>query len=292
MVVDQAAELRRMLSGETGDKIARYVAFTSGKGGVGKTNVALNTAIILGRMGKTVLLVDADLGLANVNILMGTYYPRTIEHLIRGEASVDDVVYPYVDSPNVFVLPGCSGVTDIVDQMWDKVSEVASGLEALSSKFDFVIIDTGAGINRVVRAFVLAASEAVIVSTPEVSSITDAYAMIKAIHDDGFLGRFYVLVNMAKNEAEGRKTYMAISGTAKSFLGLDAQLLGVIPWDKSVRQAVLNQRPVVMAYPSSPFSRSIERVAQRLIAGVTASPLEERRGFWKRLFGILSSRRD
>jgi len=292
VIVDQAEELRRMLSGEFGTRSARYIAFTSGKGGVGKTNIALNTAIAMGKLGKTVLLVDADLGLANVNILMGTYYPRTIEHLIRGEASVDDVVYPYAEVPNVFVLPGCSGVTDIIDQMQDKISEVASGLEALSSKFDFVIIDTGAGINRVVRAFVLAASEAVIVSTPEVSSITDAYAMIKAIHDDGFLGNFYVLVNMIRNEAEGKKTYMAISGTAKSFLGLDVQLLGLIPWDRSVRQAVLSQRPVVIAYPSSPFARGIEAIARRLITGEPAASLGERKGFWNRLFGILAGGRD
>jgi len=264
----------------------RFITITSGKGGVGKTNFALNISIALSKFGKKVLLADADIGLANVNILLGTSHPLTIFDIIVKGVDWKEVVYPYSD--NFFILPGCSGIEDILSLTEQQIQFFINVLDDMSSMFDFVIVDTGAGINHSIIAFALASPELIVITTPEPSALADAYATLKVLTQRGYDGKIWTVVNMVKDLANGDRAFIALSTLAKRFFDREVEHLVNIPEDHEVHVAVSMQKPVLVYNPSSKFSSSVMTAARKLLGVYT--PTSRKVSFWSKILKTLSSR--
>jgi flagellar biosynthesis protein FlhG len=256
------------------------LAVTSGKGGVGKTNVSINLCLLLAKMVKRVVLFDADLGLANVNILMGVSPAFTLLDVVEGRCTLADAV---LEGPGgISVIPAGSGVEKLANLDAMALGKVLRDLEALESSCDFLLFDTGAGISRMVRAFVGAAMKQIVVVTPEPSSLADAYAVIKLIFSTGNTD-IGVVANMVKDEREGKETYERLAAISRRFLKRAPVFLGALPWDKNVRAGVFRQAPVALNIPQAPFTRALSRIALRLLG----RPVPERAGFFRRLMDRL-----
>jgi flagellar biosynthesis protein FlhG len=238
------------------------LAITGSKGGVGKSNLALNLAVALGRWGRRVLLVDGDLGLANLDVLMGLVPDRTVEHLVRGEADLNEVL---AEGPEgVRVLPAASGVPDLA-----RLDEAARGrlltrLAEGAGMVDDVLVDTGAGLGDATLALQLAASRVVVVTTPEPTSLVDAYASLKVLWNADRNKTVDLVVNAARDEEEADRAHEQIARAASHFLGRAPGRLGAVYRDPKVAEAVRRQRPVLELYPDCPASRCYERIATRL----------------------------
>jgi len=299
---DQAAGLRRRLAAdnsadwdaaETGrvvmpslESVVRVMAISSGKGGVGKSNVVVNLAIAFGRLGKRVLIMDADLGLANVDIIMGLSPKYHIGHVLDGSRQLEEVL---VRGPaNVLVMPASSGVqqlTHLTDEQKLVFLEILDGLEA---EIDILLIDTGAGISDSVLYFNVAAQEKIVVVTSEPTSLTDAYALIKVLYTRHGERHFKILTNNVKDDHAGKNIFSQISKVADQFLdGLSLDYLGNIPSDPNVPRAVIQQRPLLEAFPQSPASKAFTNLASRLDKTL---PSQFNQGniqfFWKRLLNV------
>ncbi len=258
------------------------IAVTSGKGGVGKTNVSINLALLLSKMGKKVILFDADLGLANVNILMGLNPAFTLLDIVEGRCALQDVVLP--GPGGISLIPGGSGVEKMANLDSATLARVMRDLDALEASCDFLIFDTGAGISRIVRSFVNAAMKQIVVVTPEPSSLADAYAAIKMIFATGN-SDISIISNMVKDDKEGLETYQKLAALCRRFLKKAPLFLGSLPMDKNVRTSVSRQSPVTISCPESPFSRSLSRIVLR----VMGRPVAERNGFFHRLMASMPS---
>lgn len=256
------------------------LAVTSGKGGVGKTNVSINLALLLSKMGKRVLLFDADLGLANVNILMGVNPAFTLLDVVEGRCVMADVVLP--GPGGISIIPGGSGVEKMANLDAMALGGLLRELDSLEEAFDYLIFDTGAGISRMVRAFVGAAMKQLIVVTPEPSSLADAYAALKMIYGSGNTD-VGVIANMVKNEKEGLETFERLASLSRRFLKRSPMFLGGVPADPLLKSAVVRQAPLSLSRPEAPFVRALSRVSLRLLG----RPVEERSGFFHRLLGYL-----
>lgn len=273
--MDQATELRKLVSlegqqrrrrtrGPTGDLDSgcapRVFAVTSGKGGVGKTNVVGNLAIACQRMGKKVLVLDADLGLANLDIIFGINPRHNIGETIRGERDLSSVI---AEGPEgVAVLPASSGVQELAHLTEGQKVNLLSEFDGLPMSFDLMLIDTGAGISSNVIFFNLAAEERIIVITPEPTSITDAYALMKVLFFNHGIKDFLLLSNMVRDERQGKKVYEHLSRVAAKFMrGASVDYAGCIPWDALLQKGVSRREPVIRCYPESPSSRSFMALA-------------------------------
>jgi flagellar biosynthesis protein FlhG len=299
---DQAAGLRRHLaadnsadwdSAEMGRvvmpnqaSVVRVMAISSGKGGVGKSNVVVNLAIAFGRLGRRVLIMDADLGLANVDIIMGLSPKYHIGHVLDGSKQLEEVL---VKGPaNILVMPASSGVqqlTHLTDEQKLVFLEILDGLEA---EIDILLIDTGAGISDSVLYFNVAAQEKIVVVTSEPTSLTDAYALIKVLYTRHGERHFKILTNNVKDDHAGKNIFTQISKVADQFLdGLSLDYLGNIPSDPNVPRSVIQQRPLLEAFPQSPASKAFTNLASRLDKTL---PSQFNQGniqfFWKRLLNV------
>lgn len=258
---------------------AGAIAVTGSKGGVGKSNLALNLAVALGRCRRKVLLVDGDLGLANLDVLLGLVPDRTIEHLVRGEATLADLLI--AGPEGVTVLPAASGVPQLTRLDGVRRRRLLSALSEAGRLADDVILDTGAGLSHATLALLLAASRVVVVTTPEPTSLVDAYASLKVLWKADPAKAVDLVVNAAESEEEAARAHGQIAKAAGHFLGREPGFLGSIPRDPKVGEAVRRQRAVLELYPGAPASRAYERIALRLAArdasGADAS------GYWKRL---------
>lgn len=245
--------------------MARSIAITSGKGGVGKTNAATNIGVSLARMGRKVCIFDADLGLANVNVLTGQAPALTVEHLVDGTASIDEIV---MEGPEgLHIVPSGSGVEKLSGLDPDKVASLRSGLEKLEADHDYLLIDTAAGIGPEVVGFIKAAHEALVVVSPEPTSLTDAYALIKVLNRQGYERDFSILVNMSASEEEARRTFGSLRGAAKKFLGRELKFAGFVPRDYALASSVARRTPVSILFPESTASQCFARIALAIDSG-------------------------
>ena len=250
-------------------ELARTIAVTSGKGGVGKTNTSINLAIALADKGHRVVLMDADLGLANVEVLLGISSLYNLQHVVDGERTMSEIL---VKGPGgIAIVPGTSGMAKLSDLTEQGRKNIMNGLEELQNRADFIIVDTMAGIGRSAIAFVIAADEVILVSTPEPSSIVDAYAMLKTIYQRREKALVRLIANMVVNKKQASYVYDKLSAVSQQYLGRKMSYLGMIPRDVHVQQAVMQSTPYSLRFPSPPASKAITDIADRLITQRTAS---------------------
>lgn len=258
-------------------------SITSGKGGVGKTNIAVNLACCLAQEGKRVVLLDADLGLANVDVMMGLTPPRNLFHLFHDGASLEDILY---ETPYGFrILPASSGMTEMLSLSTGQKLELLEAVDVLEDKVDYFIVDTGAGINDNVLYFNLAAQERLVVLTPEPTSLTDAYALIKVMNLRHGVDRYKIVVNMASDPRMARDIFIRLHMACEHFLsGISLDLVGVIPKDPDVRKAVVNQRPFCAEETEGQASRAVRQVARIIQTWDVPASLDGNiKFFWKKL---------
>lgn len=267
MMRDQAERLRqlakRSLEAREEGANSHIIAVTSGKGGVGKTNFSINLALALQEVGKKTLIFDADLGMANIDVVLGVIPQYTLTHVIRGQKSLKEIM---LEGPNgLKILPGSSGSAELSSLTDMQIQNLITEWKMLDDKFDFILVDTGAGVHKDVLNFLQAADDIVIVLTPEPPSITDSYGLIKILSHMPITSSLYLVVNQVADEDEGNKIYRRISNVTREFLGTKVNLLGFIPWDDKVGAAVRRQKPFILEYPNSAAARGIRHVVQRLL---------------------------
>jgi len=272
---DQASKLRQKVrQAKTGAR-TRVIAVTSGKGGVGKTNLVTNLAISLANSGKKVALLDADLGTANIDVLLGIVPKYSLYEVLRGEKTLDQVAI--LGPGGIKLVPGGSGFNEIVYLNSVEKKFIEESLGGFTQQHDFLFIDTGAGLSRNVLAFVSAASEVIVVVTPEPTSLADAYGLIKVIWRFKLNNHIHLVVNMASDHAEARQTVEKITTVAKHFLKSDINVLGFILDDECVGQAVRSQIPFVVKYPKSQASYQLRAIAHALVTGKKCDGLAKER---------------
>ena len=239
----------------------QVIAITSGKGGVGKTNVAVNLGISMASMGKEVMLMDADLGLANVDVLLGLRPRFNLSHVLSGERALDEVV---IDGPeSLKIVPASSGIMSMAGLKPAEHAGVIRAFSELSHPLDVLLIDTAAGISDSVIAYTKAAQEVIVVLCDEPASITDAYALIKLLSRDFGLHRFHVLANMVSSIQTGKELFRKILQVTDRYLDVALDFVGVIPNDEYLRKAVQRQKAVVDAYPRCKSSLAFKKLAQK-----------------------------
>jgi flagellar biosynthesis protein FlhG len=295
--LDQAEGLRKRVSasatpaahvptpkigGGGGQSRLRVIAVTSGKGGVGKTNMTANLAVLAARAGKRVLIIDADLGLSNVEIVFGLRAKHHMGALLDGSMAIEDVL---VEGPHgVKILPGGSGVQSLTALDEQQKLRLCAALDRVEDMFDLVLVDSGAGIGDNVLLFVGAAQEALLVVSPEPTSLVDAYAVVKVLSQQAGVKHFHVLVNPVVDELAAREIFPKLTTVTSRFLNCSVRHLGYVPRDENLHRAIMAQKPVVEAFPLSPASRALGHVADKLLN--TPSPAKLEAGFkfmWQRL---------
>ncbi|MBU2760502.1 MinD/ParA family protein [Acidithiobacillus sulfurivorans] len=253
--LDQAEGLRRMRA----RKPIKVIAIASGKGGVGKTNVAVNLAVALAQQGAKPLLFDADLGLGNVDVLLGLSPRYNLSHVISGEKSMEEVL---ITGPwNIRILPAASGVAQMANLDTQSQANLIQAVGDLSLDMDYLLIDLPAGIAGDVLTFSQAAQEVLVVLSNEPASITDAYALIKVLSRNHGVRRFKVLPNMVRDQREGDALFQRIAKVADGYLDVTLEQIGSIPLDPALRAAVRSQKAVVEMYPDAPVSRALQDLA-------------------------------
>lgn len=257
---DQAAGLRRM----TGlPRPVKVIAVASGKGGVGKTSVSVNLAVTLAQQGRKVMLLDADLGLANVDVLLGINARRNLSHVIAGEAALDEVI---VEGPaGLRIVPSASGTRHMLNLSTAEQGGLIRAFSELQDDVDIMVIDIAAGLSDSVTTFTRAAHEVIVVVCDEPASVTDAYALIKVLNRDHGVDRFHILANMTGNAHEGRQLFDKLARVAQRFLDVTLGYMGAIPYDDYLRKAVQRQSAVVEAYPRSRAALAFRKLADRTV---------------------------
>ena len=273
---DQAHRLRELMRNPRG---TRTIAVASGKGGVGKSNIALNLAILLSAAGNRVALVDADMGLANLDILLDVNARANLSHVIAGSRKLADVVIDL--SCGVQFVPGASGLAQLADLSEFQRAQLLEELTTLEAENDIIAVDCGAGIGRTVLRFAAAADTVLVVTAPEPTAITDAYALIKILSRQGSRENLSLLVNLATDRGEARMTFQRIAEVAKQFLGVTLLDAGHVLIDPKVNEAVRRREPFVLCYPRCPASRCLAALANKLCAGSLL--LGNKQGFFRRV---------
>ncbi|MDR0828347.1 MAG: MinD/ParA family protein [Desulfovibrio sp.] len=259
------------------------ISVTSGKGGVGKTNISVNLACRLAADGKRAVLLDADLGLANVDVLLGLTPAHNLFHLFHEGASLADVL---MDTPYGFkILPASSGVSEMLSLSAGQKITLLEAMDELEDSVDYLIVDTGAGINENVMYFNLAAQERLVVLTPEPTSLTDAYALIKVMQQNHDVNSFRVLVNMAGDEKAAQEIFRRLYRACDHFLsGIGLDYVGMIPRDIGVRKAVINQKPFCAQENEGPAGRALTEIAKTIQTWDVPHALDGNiKFFWKRI---------
>jgi flagellar biosynthesis protein FlhG len=255
---DQASGLRKMQSSNP----IKVIAVSGGKGGVGKTNVSLNTSIALGHLGKRVLVLDADLGLANVDVMLGLRVKRNLSHVLSGECELDDII---IDGPaGIKIIPATSGSQSMVDLTPSEHAGLIRAFSEMQTQFDVLIVDTAAGISDMVLSFTRAAQDIMLVVCDEPTSITDCYALMKLLSRDHGVFKFKVVANMVRSAKEGQQLFTKLIKVTDRFLDVAIELVAVIPFDENMRKSVRKQKVIVEAYPQSPAAIAYVDLAKRL----------------------------
>lgn len=254
------------------------IAVTSGKGGVGKSNLSLSIALSLADIGRRVLLVDGDMGLANLHILCGVHPERTLDDVLEGRCSPAQALVE-LDS-GVNLLPSASGIANLSALPADRVSELGRALAELQGRHDVLVVDTGAGIGDTTLNLVLAADRALLVTTPEPTAQADAYAMLKVLRSRRTDLPTGVCVNMASGEDEAMRAGTRLTQVCARFLGWEPSWSGWIPRQAGLERHVLERRPAFRAEPESAFARAVRALSRELLDGLGGSS-----GFFERVAG-------
>jgi flagellar biosynthesis protein FlhG len=248
---------------------------------VGKTNMAVNLSLAFCQLGRQVILFDADLGLANADLLLGLQPRFNLTHFFQGGRSLAEIM---CEGPlGLKVIPTGSGIASLADLGPQERERVLSHFALIEEDADYLVVDTGAGISRNVTSFAQAAEEVLVVTTPEPTARLDAYGLIKVLAQDGYAGRIRVIVNMAENKAEGEEVGRLMETLAGRFLNISVEMLGVVPRDKAVTGAVRAQAPFLLASPHSAASKSVMAMATAISNVHLAVPPKGLRGFLERL---------
>jgi flagellar biosynthesis protein FlhG len=290
-VMDQATNLRDIA--RRADSRTQTIAITSGKGGVGKTNLSVNLAAVLASMRRRVILLDADLGLANADILCNVQPRFNLAHVVAGQRSLADVLTPVpvggagrpgAQAAGSFsLIPGASGLAKMADLAEADRRRIVTELDSVSESADALIIDTGAGIGRNVLSFTSTADHVVVVTTPEPTAITDAYAVMKVLVRCGTAGKISVMVNMARSRDEALQVHERIASVARQFLKQDVAFSGYVVADAAVQQAVRKRTPFVLQYPNSAAAQCVQAWANRMDHHVDIATPLHKPGFFARL---------
>lgn len=266
-------------------KQTRTISITSGKGGVGKTTVVCNMATQLAKQGKNVLILDGDLGMANVDIMFGVRTRYTINDMFNGQKRIDEVLVQI--NPHIWLLPGGSGFTELQNLAEREKRVLLEQLSSIKQKFDYMLIDTAPGIDSNVMYFNTSAQEICVLVTPDPSSFADAYALIKVLNTYYQEKKFSIIANQVRDEQEGMSVYQKLSDVCQKFLYVSLDYLGSIPSDVVVRRATKSQQICVTTNPEAIASQSIKRIAEKLN---TRQDLGHVKGgiqfFWEQIMGV------
>lgn len=290
--MDQAARLREMVQEEPKLSQSRVIAVTSGKGGVGKTSISVNLAIEIAKTGKRVIIFDADFGLANVEVMFGIRPHYNLLDLINNRKDIREII---TEGPlGIGFISGGSGVAEFAALDNGSIKLLISELAKLDELYDVVIIDTGAGITDSVMEFVMVSPEVLLVVTPEPTSITDAYSLLKVLRKKEKFNPLYKTIHVVSNRVEslqeGREIYNKMNTVSSKFLNTKLQFLGSVLQDKSASRAIIEQKPMVMAYPAQPAARCISEIAEKLLDDNTGD-YKKRDGIARVFFEFIKSRR-
>ncbi|MCE3003552.1 MAG: MinD/ParA family protein [Xanthomonadaceae bacterium] len=260
MAIDQAHGLRAVAA--NAQRPVRVVAVASGKGGVGKTNVSVNLAVALAEVGRKVMLLDADLGLANIDVLLGLQPRFTLSDVLEGRCGLEDT---FLDGPlGITVVPAASGKRRMAELSFGEHAGLIRAFSTMDRELDALVVDTAAGISGSVCNFAEAAQEVIVVVCNEPTSITDAYALIKVLSREHGVSRVQVLANSVRSQHEGHELYEKLNRVSARFLDVTLGYMGAVPFDDWLRRAVQKQQAVLQAFPSSPASAALRGVARRL----------------------------
>jgi len=287
-MLDQAEKLRALTEKNNiinSSSKPTIITVTSGKGGVGKSNFVDNVSIAIQKLGKKVLIFDADVGMGNDDVLMGFYPKHSIYDIIFDNMEISDVI---IDGPfGVKLLPGGTGITrleGITELQRERFINKLSSLDDL----DYIIMDTGAGVNRDVLAYISCCHELIILTTPEPTSITDAYSLIKAVKHFKIKNSAKIIVNRALNDEEGKYTFEKFNYAVKNFLKVDLEYMGYISEDNKIAQSVRKQEPFVICYPNCSASKDIDNIAARIIGSTFIKDGYGVQTLFRKLFNIFS----
>mgnify|MGYP001124821729 FL=1 len=265
--MDQAEQLRNIVKQQNKkQRSARVITVTSGKGGVGKSNVSVNLAIQMSRLGKRSVILDADFGLANIEVMLGMRPQYNLADMMFRGKDVKDIIC--TGPEDIGFISGGSGLREMTNLNKDQILSLVRTMYELDHYADVVIIDTGAGISDTVIELVASSSEVLLVATPEPTSITDAYALLKTLHrHDGFEAgstSIKMIGNRIQSYEEGKELYLKLNTVVNKFLGMEMEYLGAIPYDEYLPRAVMQQQPVSLAYPDAPSARAMLELAMVL----------------------------
>ena len=240
----------------------QVIAISGGKGGVGKTNVSINLAVSLAEIGRKVMVLDGDLGLANIDVVLGLHPKYDLSHVLRGEKNLDEII---VEGPyGIRLVPGASGIQHMAELSPAEHAGIISAFSESGADIDTLIVDTAAGISDTVISFTRAAQEVIVVVCDEPASITDAYAIIKLLNKEYGSSRFRILANMVRTPQEGRDLYNKMCAVTDRYLDVMLSFMGAIPYDENLKKAVKSQKPVVTAFPRSKAAQAFKNLARKV----------------------------
>lgn len=290
--MDQAEKLREMVKGQSSPRrVARVITITSGKGGVGKSSISVNLAIALSRLGNRVVIIDADFGLANIEVMLGIRPLYNLADLMFRGKNLSDIIT--MGPENIGFISGGSGIQELTNLSKDQIVYLIQKLVELDERADIVLIDTGAGISDSVLEFVAASSEVLLIATPEPTSITDAYALLKTLNRKADSSLQDTAIKMIANRIntfdEGRELYEKLSVVVNKFLNVKLEYLGAVPQDPCVSKAVMRQKPAIALFPNSQFSKTVESFADILCESDEDIP-QSKKGIARIFTNLLHSR--
>lgn len=263
MYNDQAASLRQKMNQINRKKQAKTIAVVSGKGGVGKSNFTINFALKLIEKKKSVLIIDLDIGMGNIDILLGLQSRYSIVQMYENHLSIHDIIE--VGPKSIKYISAGSGLSTVFNMDEAKLNYFLDQFNQISSEYDYIFFDMGAGATNESLAYILAADECILVTTPEPTSMMDGYAMIKHIHNKNDQLPFYLLINRADSIKEGKQVIRRLQKVTSYFLAKQIEALGVLPDDKKVSKAVISQVPFVLFDPLTQASRAIDQIVNQYL---------------------------
>ena len=280
---DQARVAQRFALTQPKRREVRVLSFTSGKGGVGKTHIVVNLAYALQQLGARVMVLDADFGLANVDVLLGLTPPFNLQHVLEGQKELADIL---LQGPaGMTILPASTGVCEVARLNEANRFRLLDALDDLHDDFDYVLVDTGAGISNNVIYFNLAAQDIVVVATPEPTSLMDAYALMKVLANQYAEKSFKLVMNAVTDEVEARDSFRRLSMVTERFLNVSLDYCGCIPYDQAFSWAVRQQKPLLELYPSTASAAYFYQLARLMLdLPRRAHPKGTIQFFWRRLF--------
>lgn len=264
---EKALQVRQQIEAELNRELkqTRVIVITSGKGGVGKSTLALNIALSMCSMGKKVILMDADLGMANIDIMLGLVPQYNLYHMMLERKSLKDIIISGPDG--LSIIPGGSGISELANLKEEQLRHILVELGKLDGEYDYMIIDTGAGISNNVISFVLASDDVIVITTPEPTSLTDAYGIVKIASRDNYKGNLFLLVNRVTSDTEGVMVGEKLRIIVKRFLDMDIKILGYITNEPLIEEGIRRQEAFIKIFPKSMAAGDINRITRYLIKG-------------------------